>query len=277
MASKFAKKYKGYQGACLIDNDENRKKALKLFNVEEVWGIGRQAGKLMNYYSIKTAWDFSQMSESWVKKYLHIGGVRTWKELNGISCINIDELPQKKSICTSRSFPNQGLSALKDMEEAVANFAAQTCLKLREQHGACTNLSVFAWTSPFKENAPKDQLFETHVMEVATSSQQEIVRIAEELLRQHWDERNTYYYKKAGVIAWGIVPDEAIQLSLFDTIDRDAQNKVSEAMDRINKKNGHNTVRMAIQGFGKNWKLKNEHLSQQYTTNLRDIIRLKIK
>ena len=48
-------------------------------------------------------------------------------------------------------------------------------------------------------------------------------------------------------------------------------------MDRINKKNGHNTVRMAIQGFGKNWKLKNEHLSQQYTTNLRDIIRLKIK
>ena len=40
MASKFAKKHKGYQGVCLIDTDEKRKKALKLFPLEDVWGIG---------------------------------------------------------------------------------------------------------------------------------------------------------------------------------------------------------------------------------------------
>ena len=40
MASKFAKKHKGYEGVCLIDTEEKRVKALKLFPVEDVWGIG---------------------------------------------------------------------------------------------------------------------------------------------------------------------------------------------------------------------------------------------
>ena len=39
IGSKFAKKYKGYQGCCIIDTDERRHKALTLFPVEDVWGI----------------------------------------------------------------------------------------------------------------------------------------------------------------------------------------------------------------------------------------------
>ncbi len=41
IGSKFAKKYKGYQGCCLIDTDERRHKALSLFPIEDVWGIGQ--------------------------------------------------------------------------------------------------------------------------------------------------------------------------------------------------------------------------------------------
>ena len=52
MASKFAKKHKGYQGVCLIDTDEKREKALKLFPVEDVWGIGYRHSKKMEYYGI---------------------------------------------------------------------------------------------------------------------------------------------------------------------------------------------------------------------------------
>ena len=36
MASKFGKKYKAYQGCCMIDTDEKREKALKLLTIEEV-------------------------------------------------------------------------------------------------------------------------------------------------------------------------------------------------------------------------------------------------
>ncbi|MBO5001190.1 MAG: DUF4113 domain-containing protein, partial [Prevotella sp.] len=89
-----------------------------------------------------------------------------------------------------------------------------------------------------------------------------------------WRE-GCFYYKKAGVIVWDTCPDNAIQGNLFDTVDRKKQAALAKAIDEINRKNGHNTIRMAIQGYSKNWHLKNEYISRQYTTNIKDIIRVK--
>ena len=44
LASRFAKKHKGYQGCCLIDTPEKRKRALELTDLRDVWGIGRKSG-----------------------------------------------------------------------------------------------------------------------------------------------------------------------------------------------------------------------------------------
>ena len=40
IASRFAKKWPGYRGACVIDTEEKRRKALSM-TAEDVWGIGR--------------------------------------------------------------------------------------------------------------------------------------------------------------------------------------------------------------------------------------------
>lgn len=77
-----------------------------------------------------------------MRKLLSVTGVRTWKELRGENCINIEELPQKKSICTSHSFPDSGLSELSSLEEAVANFSSECVRKLRMQHSCCTEITV---------------------------------------------------------------------------------------------------------------------------------------
>lgn len=76
----------------------------------------------MEYYGIKTAGDFVRRPESWVRRNFTVTGVRTWKELQGENCIGEDDLPHKKSICTSRSFPDQGVALHAQLEEAVANF-----------------------------------------------------------------------------------------------------------------------------------------------------------
>lgn len=60
VASKFAKKYKGYNGVCIIDTEEKRIKALKQFEIGDVWGIGRRYQKKLEYHDIKTAFDFTQ-------------------------------------------------------------------------------------------------------------------------------------------------------------------------------------------------------------------------
>lgn len=90
------------------------------------------------------------------------------------------------------------------------------------------------------------------------------------------DPQNVIRYKKAGVIVWNICPDTAIQTSLFDKVDRERQARLSAAVDAINRKNGHNTVKIAVQGTDEGgWHLKCEHISRQYTTNLDEVIRVK--
>ena len=51
-----------------------------------------------------------------------------------------------------------------------------------------------------------------------------------------YPEGDTYYYKKAGVMVWDITPDEAVQTYLFDSVDRQKQSALAEAVDRINRK-----------------------------------------
>ena len=271
MASKFAKKHKGYEGVCMIDSEEKREKALRLFPVEDVWGIGHRHAKKLAYHSINTAWDLTKRSESWIRKELTVTGVRTWKELRGESCVSIEELPHKKSICTSRSFSGIGLNKLEDVEEAIANFAATCSRKLRQDHIVCGAMTVFAHTSRFCTNAPQNYIYSNIHLAVPTNDMQEIVATAVKTLREAWREGG-YHYKKAGVIVWNTCEDNAIQGNLFDNVDREKQAALAKAIDEINRKNGHNTIRMAVQGYSKNWHLKNEYLSKQYTTNLKDII-----
>ncbi len=275
MASKFAKKYKGYHGCCLMDTEEKRQKALALFPVEDVWGIGRRISKQLEYYGIRTAADFAAKSESWVRQHFNVTTARTWKELNGVSCISVDELPQKQSICTSRSFSDQGISDRQVLEEAVANYASRCAEKLRRQGSCCKSIMVFAYTSRFNERVPAHMIHQTITLSVATQSSAEIIQAALKILRRAYVP-GTYYYKKAGVILMDIVPESPRQQDLFDTVDRKKQQLLIRTIDRINQMNGQGKVRLAIQGTDIRFGLKHEYLSRRYTTNIQDLLVVKV-
>lgn len=191
--------------------------------------------------------------------------------LRGESYIDISELSEKQSICTSRSFPDNGLSEL----EAVANFAASCVRKLREQKSRCRQLTVFAYTSRFRNDVPSHTINRTVSLPIPTNNQLELVSAAVQALRSEWREDSRYHYKKAGVIVWGISSDTAVQTVLFDPIDRDKQARLSAAIDAINRRNGFNTVKVAVQGTDKRWHLKCEHKSGRYSTDMKEIIKVK--
>ena len=276
VAAHYGKRYKGYEGVCLIDTDERREKALRQLPVGEVWGIGRRLRATLEYHGVRTAWDLTQKSESWTRRLLTVTGTRVWRELRGESCIDIDELPLQKSVCTSRSFADEGIADLGRLEEAVANFAAACSRKLKARQSCCSGLTLFAYTSRFRDDLPARSINRTIHLPVPTNDQQEIIHAAITLLRADWDRSATYHYKKAGVIVWDITTASAIQTNLFDPIDRAKQARLADAIDAINRRNGHDTVKVAIQGTApKNWGLKQEHISQQYTTNLLEVIKVK--
>ena len=129
MASHFAKKYQGYRHCCMIDSEEKRIKALKLYPIDEVWGIGRRYTARLQELGVQTAYDFASHHRDWVRAtFRNIVIERTWRELNGEDCVPNEELAKKKSICTSRSF-NGMISDFTDLQTQVANYAARCAEK----------------------------------------------------------------------------------------------------------------------------------------------------
>ena len=281
IGSKFAKKYKGYQGCCLIDTEERRHKALSLFPIEDVWGIGRQIARKLDYMGIRTAAQLADQKESWVRCHFNITTVRTWKELNGENCISIEELPQKKSICTSRSFADEGIIDKNVMEEAVANFAVRCTEKLRRQGSVCQGVTVFAWTSRFNDHVPEYTIHDSLVLPIATDAQDEIVGAALTILRARYPKSVSdrpdlsFRFKKAGVILWQISPSTPREQDLFDPINRERQKALMATIDAINHKNGYGTIRQAIQGTDCRFDLKREYMSKRFTTDISDILEVK--
>ena len=60
----------------MLKNEEKRIKALKWLKVEDIWGIGRQHAKKLKAIDVNTAYDFTKLDDSWVKKNLAIVGLR---------------------------------------------------------------------------------------------------------------------------------------------------------------------------------------------------------
>lgn len=272
VANKFAKKYPAYNRLCIIDTEEKREKALKLFEIGDVWGIGRRQAAKLEKQGVKTAYDFTQLPGSWVRKNMTVTGERTWKELRGISCIDMESAPPaKKQICTSRSFGKM-VEDIDTMSEAIATHASTCAKKLRQQKSFAMSLMVFIHTNNFREDLPQYWKNTIIKLSVPTSDTLEIVHYALEGLKSIF--MPGYQYKKAGVIITEIVT--SAQLGLFDTVDREKREKLMQAIDKVNGEHRH-LVKLAVQGNGRDWKLKQEQLSKRYTTDINEVLTIKCK
>ncbi len=284
-ASHFAKKYPGYRHCCLIDTEEKRRKALKLYSIGEVWGIGRRYSARLEALGVKTAYDFAQKSESWVNAtFNNIVIHRTWQELNGEDCVPNEELAKKKSICTSRSF-NGMVTDIDTLKTHVANYAARCAEKLRQQGTVASVVAVFLYTNTFRQDLPQYWNFREQRLPMATDSTIDIVKAASQALQDIYIQG--YHYKKAGVILMGIGPNSPVQLDLFDFNAEHFQKmkRLDAIIDRINKVNGTETIVLGSQQYSqKDGKgkadvfanaIKHDFRSKNPTTRWTDIIHLK--
>ena len=274
LANSFAKRYPAYKRVCIIDSDEKRIKALQKTPVGFIWGIGRQTTKTLEYYGIKTAYDLTLKSRSWVRNKMTVVGERTWLELHGKPCITSDSVVEKQQICTSRSFGTM-VTDFDSLRESVANFASACAAKLRKQQSLAQGIIVFAYTNCHREDL--QQYFPSKALQFsfATSDSIEIVQHANQALKEIF--REGYEYKKAGVILTHIVSENNYMHDLFDPRNREKQKRISQTIDLINQKNGTNCIKLAAQGVGKaGWNLRRDFLSKCPSTNMGDIIEIRV-
>lgn len=273
VASKFAKRFPGYRSACVIDTEEKRRKALALTELGDVWGIGRRLNKHFGLRGLKSALDLADLTEDDMKEY-NIVVRRTWQELNGYPCIDVEyDHRDQKQMCCSHSF-SPCISTLDDLNEAISSFAANIGTRLR-RHGLCAaTLSVFIHTNKFRTDL--DQYYNSSfiTLEEPTDDTLSITSAASKALRAIF--RRGYDYKKAGIIVTEIIPRDKVQPSLFvEQTDRDRRRRLMSAIDRINTSSSMRDKVHAASFTPISAHIKRESMSRHFTTSLADIILIK--
>lgn len=271
LANVIAKKFADRTGgAYVIDSEEKRIKALKWLPVEDVWGIGRRSAKKLKAIGVKTAYDFCLLSRSWVLGNMTITGVRLQDDLNGIPTLVMEPVELKQSIATTRTFEHD-YQTYDLVKERVCTFAVTSAQKLRRQQSLCRKVEVFIQSNRFREEHEQYSNSVVVKLPFPTSSSLEIVKYALQGLEHIF--RPGIGYKRAGVILFDFVPANEYQLSLFFN-SNPKHSALMKAVDTLNEK-FNVSVRLAAQDK-KTHKMRQEKLSPHYTTNLKDIINVRL-
>ena len=275
IGSKFAKQYKGYRGVCVIDDEQKRRRALELFELADVWGIGRQTLQQLNYYGIHTPLDFADRKEGWVKAHFHKPAVQTWLELNGVPCIDTSEVVRNQNICTSRSF-GQMVGDLPSLKASVATFASSCANKLRGQRSVAGAVTVFLSSNRFRDDLQQYANAATYYFITPTADTLEITQGALRVLEQIYCKG--ILYKKSGVVVSEISADTSVQYDLFDGIrNRGERQQLMTAIDELNHRYGPKTVQLVVEGEKEQrWKVKCEHRSPNYLSKFDELMMVKI-
>lgn len=274
VASKFAKKYRGYESVCMIDTEEKRRKALSMFELSDIWGIGARSFAKLQALGITTPLQFADKPGDWVLRQFHKPGYQTWLELNGHPCIDTSEIIRRQTISTSRSFGKM-ISDAEQLRASVATFAASCCNTLRAQESAAGSVSVFACSNRFREDLQQYSNIATMRLDSPSSDTLEITEAAIRLADRIY--RPGIQFKKSGVILSDIIPGLTHHI-LFDPIPkRDERAELSTAIDRMNRKYGLKAVGLAVAGYGNaDWKNRKEHLTPNYLTDIDQIMTVDI-
>ena len=275
IASKLCKQYPKLQGGCYMHRAEDIEKVLRRYPVNDVWGVGRKMFAKLQDRGINTAYDFTQMPRLLVQKLFGINGLRTWRELQGEDCIEIAATTDsRQSISNTRSFSRE-ITQSNLLAEQVANFAAMTAEKLRQQGSACSELHIFAVTNRFRDDQPQSYANAIVHFNEPTNSSRKIISAAVNSVKEIFVEG--YAYKKAGVTATKLVPQDSITLDLFTAEgDRTKDSRLTKVLDEITAKAGSDSIRFGAQGSGR-IRMANEHCSPCYTTRWEDIPTATIK
>jgi len=274
LANYMAKKNKSATNCVtVLDTKQKIIQALKITDVENLWGVGRQYADKLKNYNIYTAWDLYNMPEEWAHRYLGgVVGTRLIRELHGETAIFMEkELVNKKMIATTRMFGTP-VTELNDIKEAVATYTSRAAEKLRRQQSAASVINVFVVPKeesklPHFRHGPT---IGTHtILPTPTVITQDLIKPALKMAERIYEKGRSY--KKAGVILSGLVPDTSIQANLFEPPVKNMGRFLMEMMDNINFSMRDDMVKFASSGTKRNWKMRQDFHSPRYTTRWEEL------
>lgn len=236
LAKLASDKTKNSQKRVALVGRQTRIKLLKKTEIDEVWGIGRKLGVKLKGYGIRTAYDFINRDDGWIKKRFGKNGLVTKAELLGIMISPIsNEVELPKSISDTKSFLDF-TSDLNFLKNELSIHIHSCCKRLRKIDCKCSCIGVILKTKDFKiyyekENLPQPLDFEF-----------DISKIAFEILDKMYI--SSTLYRSIGIVFEDFSKTSEEQLLIFnDNPKRERNEKLGKSLDILEQKFGRNIVR----------------------------------
>jgi DNA polymerase V len=232
LANHVAKKNPRFVGVCDF-NGMNEAELNDLFasiDVGEVWGVGRRSTDSLREMGIRTVLDLQRTPAKQLRARFSVVLERIVEELNGVACLELDEVAQAK-----------------------------------QQRSLASGIQVYIRTNPHRERDPQYQ--QTILMPLAEPSDDTRLfgHAALHGLRRIF--RGGYAYQKAGIMLTGIIPASSRPHTLFDDVSgREKTHALMGTLDRINRSMGSGTIKFLGEGIDKSWSMRRQNVSNRYTT-----------
>jgi DNA polymerase V len=252
-----------------IQCQQKQDEILKSLDVDKVWGIARSWSERLNSMSIYKASELRDASPPIIRKHLSVVGERILRELKGQSCIDLEAIQPKKNIMSSKSF-GKPLTKKEPIEEALSNYAARACEKLRKQNSRAQAVHVFIQTNGFRETDRQYNNVITHTLTTPTSDTRIIIEAAKFCLSRIY--KHGYRYKKTGIMLLDLIPISLEQKQLFVDFDHRPGDHLMKVVDHINKDHGPDTLFFGAQGVTRAWKMRCGSRSPRYTTQWDELL-----
>jgi DNA polymerase V len=270
LANHVAKKHPRSKGVFNYNDlsDAQQKKLLSQITVDEVWGVGRKITKRLALYGIQTVQELRVAHTPTLRSEFGVVMEKTQRELQGISCIDLEErIPDKQQIISSRSFGNP-IKELAVVQDALSVFVANATAKLRAQSGQAAMVQVFLQTNRFKPDEPQYNPSMAVPLPQPTNDSLVINRWVHHVAGLLW--RDGYNYKKAGIMLSDISPVSMVQGDLLEPVFT-SDNRLMKAIDGLNSRFGRGTIKVSTGGIRGEWGMRQERKSPNYTTNWAEI------
>jgi len=244
---------------------------LASFPVEEIWGVGRQYAKHLKHNGIFSALDLKHMPLSRARQLMKVMGARMVQELQGVSCLELEDLDADKQTTTvSRTF-GKAITDLEYLKHAIACFTVRACEKIRKSGLQASAVSVFMRTGKFHKGPRYGNSIVKEFM-IPTNDSRLILQLVLQALTHIY--KPGYAYAKAGVCLLGLCRANTQTADLFALSPPPASQKLMQAIDQINSTMGQRTLIFGAQGLGQGWSPNANKRSPRYTTDWKDIPRV---
>ncbi|MBQ6436126.1 DUF4113 domain-containing protein [bacterium] len=266
-----------------LSNDKSwQKQYFGQIPVTQVWGIGRASARKLLAARINTVEQLIAKDQAWIRQRFGLTGEKTWRELQGESCIELTEvLPSHRQILRSGSF-GAPVTTLKELEQAIAGHLSVAVEQLRREKLRASMVSVMIRTSYFVEKQKAYSGVVTQGLAESTSYLPDLMRSAIKSLHQAYVPGKAY--KKAGIILSGLEREEAWQPAMWledgSQIEDEKKQAVMKAMNQLNHDFGARKVGVGWAGMAQvderaKWRRKSAWRSDEYSTNWEQLRRVK--